>query len=96
MGVRAVEENASQERTADVARRAADEDVRNVADVLLHIHSQVLERGAKNRDTHPLGKQDISVRKPHDTLQQKKYLPLETVIYLTFVMFGALPELSRS
>lgn len=56
MRIRAVDGSASQEGTGDIARRAADEDVGNVADVLFHIHSQVLERGAKNRDAHPLGK----------------------------------------
>lgn len=61
MGVHAVEEHASYERAADVARRAADEDVRKVADVRLDIRGQVVERGANNRDTHPLEKQEISV-----------------------------------
>lgn len=60
MRIRAVDESASQEGTGDIARRAADEDVGNVADVLFHIHSQVLERGAKNRDAHPLEKQEAS------------------------------------
>lgn len=48
MGVHAVEENASYEGSPDVSRRAADEDVGDVADVLLHIHGQVLESGTEN------------------------------------------------
>lgn len=55
--VHAVDEGASQEGPGDVAPGAADEDVRNVADVLFHIHSQVLERGAEDRDAHSLEKQ---------------------------------------
>lgn len=56
MGVNAVKENASQQGTTNVAPRPAHKNVRNVAYVLLHIHSQVLKRGAKNGDTHPLEK----------------------------------------
>jgi len=59
VGAHAVKEKASEQGTPNVARRAAHEDVRKVADVLVHIHSKVLERGADNRDTHPLEQQEI-------------------------------------
>lgn len=54
MRIHAVEERASYEGSANVARRAANKDVGDVADVLLDIHSQVLKRRAKDRYAHPL------------------------------------------
>lgn len=54
MGVHAVKENPPNERSTNVASRAPYEDVGDVADVLLHIQSQILKGGAENRDAHAL------------------------------------------
>lgn len=48
MGVHAVEQDASQEGSSNISRRASDKDVGDVADVLFHIHSQVAEGRAEN------------------------------------------------
>lgn len=73
MGVHAVEEDASDEGSADVASGAAHEDVGDVADVLLHVHGQVLERGAENGDAHPLRghREDGSRRKLEGKTQER-------------------------
>lgn len=54
MRIHAVEESAPYEGAADVSCRAADKDVGDVADVLLHVYSQVFKGGAQDGDAHSL------------------------------------------
>lgn len=78
MRVHAFEENASYEGTADVARGASNKDVRDVADVLLHIQSQVLKCGAEDGDTHPLQEQETGTR----CNQRGKLLRVSTFLHV--------------